>query len=163
MNKEKLMEMSINRHEWEAVKSIVSRLSDIDKDEAIRSGLKKGGERLKRGGMVRLRHRMKSGQTGKTGNLLRSFIVRVKKRVPGVLAGFKQGKNGGNHAHLVDMGTIERMRKQKSRKRGGRGGRTGSASANYFWSETKTADMNKAVAAMEEGIAGFVNKIRNRI
>ena len=144
----------------QSLELLVSSLSDIDKEAAIKSGLSKGGEILKQGGMRRLRNRMRASSEGKTGNLLRSFMVRVKRRKPGVLIGFKKGKKAGNHAHLVDLGTIERMRKRKSRKKGGKGGRTGAATPNYFWSDTNDQDMQKAMIEVQTGIAGFVERVK---
>lgn len=143
--------------------NLVDGLSKIDKDKAIKSGLSKGGAVIKKGGMRRLRQRMKVGSKGQTGNLLRSFTTRVKKFKPGVLIGFRQGKDGGNHSHLVDLGTVERIRKRKSKKAGGKGGHTGAARPNYFWSETKEADMYKAKEEMETGISQFVEKVKTRL
>lgn len=139
---------------------LTSGLSEIDRDTAIKSGLSKGGEVIKQGGMQRLKSRMRAGAGGKTGNLLRSFMVRVKRRKPGVLIGFKKGMKAGNHSHLVDLGTIERMRKRKSRKKGGKGGRTGAATPNYFWSDTNDQDMQKAMLEVQTGIVGFVERVK---
>lgn len=140
--------------------ALTTGLSGIDKDSAIKRGLSKGGEVLKKGGMERLKNRMRAGPGGKTGNLLRSFTVRVKREKLGVLAGFQKGKNGGNHSHLVDLGTVERMRKHKSRKRGGKGGRTGAATPNYFWNDTNDLDKEKAMVEIGTGIAEFVKKVK---
>lgn len=144
----------------QVLESLTAGLSGIDKDSAIKSGLSKGGEIIKQGGIRRLQNRMRAGPGGKTGNLLRSFTVRVKRDKPGVLAGFKKGKNGGNHSHLVDLGTVERIRKHKSRKRGGKGGRTGRATPNYFWNDTNELDKNKAMIEIRAGIAEFVEKVK---
>lgn len=145
-----------------AIEYMVSGLSGIDKEKAIKSGLSKGGEVIKRGGIKRLKKRMRSGPNGVKGNLLRSFYVRVKRNKPGVLIGFSQGKDGGNHAHLVDQGTGERTRKSNNRRLGWKGGRTGTARANYFWSETKNADMNNAKEEVRRGLEVFVEKIKSR-
>ena len=140
--------------------NLVSGLSVIDKNKAIRGGLMRGGQVLRRGGIQRLKARMKSGPKGKKGNLLRSFIVRVKRNKPGVLAGFKQGEDGGSHAHLVDLGTIGRMQKSKNKKRGYRGGSSGRATPNYFWTETEDSDYVKALSEIQTGIEGFVEKVK---
>lgn len=158
--KENLIEVTIINKQ--ALDALTAGLSGIDKDSAIKSGLSKGGEIIKRGGMERLKNRMRAGPGGKTGNLLRSFTVRVKRNKPGVLAGFKKGKKGGNHSHLVDLGTVERMRKHKSRKRGGKGGRTGAATPNYFWNDTNDLDKEKAMVEIRTGIAEFVEKVKTK-
>lgn len=146
----------------QVLESLTAGLSGIDKDSAIKSGLSKGGEVIKKGGIQRLKSRMRAGPGGKTGNLLCSFMVRVKRNKPGVLAGFKKGKNGGNHSHLVDLGTVERMRKHKSRKRGGKGGRTGAATPNYFWNDTNDLDKSKAMSEIRMGIVEFVEKVKSK-
>ena len=140
--------------------ALTTGLSGIDKDSAIKRGLSKGGEVLKKGGMERLKNRMRAGPGGKTGNLLRSFTARVKRNKPGVLAGFQKGKNGGNHSHLVDLGTVERMRHRKSWKSGGKGGSTGAARANYFWKDTNDLDKNKAMGEIQKGITECVEKVK---
>ena len=75
--KENLIEITIINKQ--ALDSLTAGLSGIDKDSAIKSGLSKGGEVIRKGGMERLKNRMRAGPGGKTGNLLRSFMVRVKR------------------------------------------------------------------------------------
>lgn len=152
------LDVSNPRH----LEQFLQNLSKIDRDKAIKGGLSKGGEVLKRGGIKRLKKRMRSGPDGVKGNLLKSFFVRVKRNKPGVLTGFTQGKNGGNHAPLVDLGTTQRMRKSNNRRLRWRGGRTGAATANYFWSETREADMSKAKTEVSKGLIMFVEKIKAR-
>lgn len=152
------LDISNPRH----LEQFLQNLSQIDRDKAIKGGLSKGGEVLKRGGIKRLKKRMKSGPDGVKGNLLKSFFVRVKRKKPGVLAGFTQGRNGGNHAHLVDLGTTQRMRKSNNRRLRWKGGSTGAATANYFWTETREADMGKAKEEVSKGLIMFVEKIKAR-
>lgn len=158
--KESLIDVTITNKN--ILEHLTAGLSDIDKDKAVRGGLLKGGQILRRGGMRRLKVRMKAGSKGKTGNLLKSFIVRVKRSKPGVLAGFKQGKDGGNHAHLVDLGTIGRMQKSKNRKKRYKGGSSGAATANYFWTETRDSDYNAALNEVRTGIENFVEKVKTK-
>lgn len=143
-----------------ALDNLIAGLSDMDRDKSIKKGLADGGRVLKKGGINRLRSRMRSSSSGVTGNLLKSFIIRVKRRKPGVMVGFSRL---GSHAHLVDLGTTERFRKRKSRRSGGKGGRTGSVMANYFWSDTREEDMNNAARAIESGIVGFVEKVKSKM
>ena len=154
---ENLIDITITNKD--AVDYLTATLSQIDRDRAVKSGLKKGGEVLKRGGMMRLKSRMKAVGTG---NLLKSFIVRVKRSKPGVLTGFRQGKDGGNHSHLVDLGTISRMQKSKNRKKGYRGGSSGVMPANHFWSDTKDLDYRDALHEVKTGIEKFVERVNNK-
>lgn len=158
--KESLIDITISNKDL--LERLTAGLSEIDRDKAIKRGLSKGGASLNRGGMRRLKARMKAGPKGKTGNLLKSFIVRVKRNKPGVLAGFKQGKDGGNHAHLVDLGTIGRMQNSKNRKKRYKGGSSGAASPNFFWTETKDSDYNAALSEVQTGIENFVEKVKTK-
>lgn len=134
------------------VDALTAGLSQIDRDRAIRSGLAKGGTVLASGGRRRLRSRMKSGSDGVTGNLLRSFVVRVKRNKPGVLVGFRQGKGGGSHAHLVSKGTLERSTHE--------GWYRGAAFGNRFWEDTRSEDTGKAKERIREGLEAFVEQVK---
>lgn len=144
----------INR---EDVDYLVRNLKDFEKDKAVRGGLQSAGKVFLSGGKSRLRQSMKSGSRGVTGNLLRSFHVRVKRSKPGVLIGFKQGKEGGSHAHLIDKGTNQRYWKTKKRKYVGR------VVATNFWSDTEAQDYPKAMDQLYMGIERAVNRINSRL
>lgn len=142
----------INKDE---VEYLIRNLTDFEKDKALKGGLKSAGNVFMSGGKNRLRRRMKKSG-GVTGNLLRSFTVRVKKSKPGVLIGFKQGKEGGSHAHLIDRGTNQRY--WKTRK----GKYTGRVTATRFWSDTEEQDYPKAMDKLYLGIEKAVNRISER-
>lgn len=147
----KLFEIrQINRDE---VNYLVRRLENFEKDKAIKYGLQSAGNVFKVGGKARLRSRRKRKGTG---NLARSFIVRVKRSKPGVLIGFRQGKGGGSHAHLVDKGTDKRYWKTKSKKY------VGIMPANRFWSDTESQDSPKAMNELYNGIEKAANRITER-
>lgn len=143
----------INKSE---VEYLVRNLQDFEKDKALKGGLQSAGKVFMTGGKSRLRRNMKSGSRGVTGNLLRSFQVKVKRNKPGVLIGFKQGKEGGSHAHLVDKGTDRRYWKTRKRKYVGR------VIANHFWSDTEAQDYPKAMDNLYIGIEKAVNRISSR-
>ena len=135
----------------QALEAMLDGMEGIDRDRAIRSSLARGGQALRRGGMSRLRQRMENPY-GYTGNLLRAFTVRVKRRKPGVLTGFRGGQEGGSHAHLVDMGTERRPHPLT--------GTSGRMPANWFWTDTRSQDMPKAYRAIEQGLAQFVARVQ---
>ena len=149
----KLIEIRhINRGE---VDYLIRNLNNFEKDKALKGGLKSAGSVFMSGGKGRLRKRMKRS-SGVTGNLLKSFHVRVKKSKPGVLIGFRQGKEGGSHAHLVDKGTSQRYWKTRTRKS------TGRVIATRFWSDTEAQDYPKAMDKLYLGIEKAVNRISER-
>lgn len=143
----------INREE---INFLIQNLNDFEKDTALKGGLKAAGNTFMQGGKSRLKRRMKSGSTGITGNLLRSFQVRVKRNKPGVLIGFKQGNEGGSHASLIDRGTKDRYWKTKKRKYVGR------VLPSLFWTDTETMDYPKAMDKLYLGIEKAVSRISSR-
>lgn len=155
----------IKQIDRDAVKYLVRNLENFEKDNAVKSGLRDAGNVFKAGGKSRLKSRMKSGSQGITGNLLRSVTVRPKKSKPGVLIGFRQGKGGGSHAHLVDRGTSIRNRKKaggfiKGTKSSNTS--TGKMLGNAFWTDTESQDYPQAMNKLYMGIEKAVNRINNR-
>jgi hypothetical protein len=148
--------IQVTQIETDSMLYLIRNLENFEKDKAIRKGLGAAGAYLMSAGRTRLKRSMKSGSRGVTGNLLRSFKVRVKKWKPGVLVGFQQGEGGGSHAHLVDRGTDERFWKTKSHKS------TGRVIGNAFWSDTEAQDYPKAIDKIYEGIERAVNRVNNR-
>lgn len=135
---------------------LVRNLKDFEKDKSIRKGLGDAGRVFQSGGKRRLRKSMRKS-SGVTGNLLRSFRVRVKRSKPGVLVGFSGGKDGGNHSHLVDRGTTDRYWKTRGRKY------VGKMPATRFWSDTESQDAPQAMEKLYDGIENNVYRINNRL
>ena len=143
----------------------IDELSNIDKDKAVKAGLRAGAMVFLAGGRRRLKSRMKNPK-GVTGNLLGSFKCRVKRYKLGALAGFNMSKeitsirgftdNGGKgyHAHLVDNGTVVRINKK--------GANRGAGTANRFWSDTVAQDDKKALDKVYQGIEKAVIRIKNK-
>lgn len=145
--------IEVKQIDIESIAYLVRSLENFEKDKAIKRGLLDAGNVLKSGGKQRLRERLKDKKGGK-GNLLRSFQVRVKRNKPGVLAGFRRGKAGGNHAHLVDRGTKQRFTKS--------GESRGRMPANSFWSDTENQDSAKVIDRLFTGVERAVENINNR-
>lgn len=138
----------------------VDGLASIDKDKAVKAGLRAGEYVFLAGGRRRLKSRMKSGPNGVTGNLIKSFTIRVKRAKLGALAGFSTtqsfGKDGGKgyHAHLVDLGTTSRNNKKSANR--------GVMPGNLFWSDTVAQDDVKALDKVYKGIERAVQRIKDR-
>ena len=141
------------------INAMIQELNDIDTNKSIKAGLRKGLNILRQGGLKRLKSRMKS-PSGITGNLVKSFNVRVKKNKLGGLAGFGMvSDTDGNHiiarhAHLVDLGTAERERQN--------GGSTGKMPALNFWTDTRNDDMDNAVGEVLKGTEQAILKIMSK-
>lgn len=148
----------------EEVERAVFELENIDKDKAIRIGLRNAGNFLLRRGRNRLAQRnykaytTKSGRLNNTGkqalaahNLFNAFRVRVKRRSLGALVGFNYR---GHHAHLVDLGTKKRPHPIA--------GSSGIMPASRFWSDTAEQDWKGAMDILKSGVERAVNRIKMR-
>lgn len=148
--KEEKLSSLVGVQGFEHVQQFLSGLPKIGKERAIESGLKAGGKLLKEGGKRRLRAAMKRPQ-GVSGNMLRAFSVKLKKRKSGVLVGFvvpKKAKDPKREAikfNSADGGTIPRET--------GKGKKTGAMpSLKRFWTRTKNEDTPAALRLVAEGI-----------
>lgn len=139
--------IEVKQIDRDAILYLVRELEEFEKNKAIKSGLKAGGNVFKKEGKRRLKERIKDH----TGNLKRSFQVRVKRNKAGVLTGFN---GGGRHSHFVDRGTKERRHPIT--------GTSGEMPANYFWSDTESIDYPKAVDEIFAGVEKAVQRINDR-
>lgn len=143
----------------ERINAMLRQLNEIDSNKAVKAGIRKGVNLLRRGGIRRLKARMKSPK-GVTGNLLKAFQVKVKKNKLGGLAGFGMvaDKQGGKikamHAFIVDLGTQDRVRKN--------GGSTGKMPALRYWTDTRNEDMDSALTAVLKGTEDAIIKIMSK-
>lgn len=149
--------MEIRIIDRENVIFLVNQLKDFEKDKAIRSGLQGASNVFVRKGRSNLRARLKG--TG-DGSLAGSFTTRLKRHKLGVLSGFRrstryaQYKGAGNHAHLVDKGTIKRKHPIT--------GTSGVMPANNFWSDAQQTEENKAMQILYNGVQRAVQRINER-
>lgn len=136
----------------ERINKLVADLQEIDQNKAIKKGLRRGAMVFIRIGRSMLRSRNEVH----TGNLMKSFRIRVKRRKLGALAGFsmnysRMSEDGyGSHSWLVDRGTVQR----KTTGRGSvpAGLNRGIMPASYFWTDTKEQGSSEAIRAIEQGI-----------
>lgn len=148
----------------------VASLENFEKDRAVRTGLRSGGNLLKRRGMNRLKQRNYKMYTGKSGrlthegkaamaahNLYNAFQVRIKRQSLGALVGFT---SKGHHAHLVDLGTKRRYTSGNKSMRAGLN--RGVMPSSRFWSDTAEQDWKDATERVMEGIDRAVNRIMLR-
>ena len=134
---------------------LVDDLREIDQNKAIKAGLRRGANIFIQTGRANLRAR----NNKKTGNLLKSMRVRVKKRKLGALAGFsmnysRMDKEGyGSHSWLVDRGTVKRKTIKTGKNRG-------IMPASYFWTDTKNEASTPAIREIENGIITAVERMK---
>ena len=135
----------------ETVKDAIQELGDsVSQHKVVDAALKIGARYLMNKGRLKLRQRMKS-RKGVSGNLLKSFSYRIKKRKFGALVGFKEK---GRHAHLVSQGT----RKRFTRK----GQYRGFVIGNAFWEDTRQKETPRAMVIILNQIKASITNIKNR-
>jgi len=147
---------TLNEQEYQAVVRKLGELSNVEQKGVIRSALKQSGNILINAGKSSFLAKNKK----KTGNLYRSFTSQYKKKNSGILIGFRRGKGLGNHAHLIDYGTVDRYTKKgyfRGRIAGTDHGKTG---ATYFWSDVVQAKGNEAMERIMEAVFDAVNQIK---
>lgn len=136
--------IELDKKDYERMQKMLSQLSEVDKKATIQRALSAGAKLMQAAGKSNLAQRNKVH----TGNLKKSFGLRVMKKKAYALAGFK--RPGGAHVHLIDHGTAKRWT-----SRGYYRGSVSKGSPNTgsrFWSDAvKTqgpAAMNKVMDAI---------------
>lgn len=140
---------------------IQEKLKELSKTtetrKEVKEGLKEAGKFLIKKGKERLKARLIMPRKERTGNLLKSFKHRIKKKNAGVLVGFKKGKAGkvsGNHSWLVSEGT--------SPRKTSKGYNRGWVRPNKFWSDTRDQDSPKAMDIIIDHIEQAIESIKRR-
>jgi len=92
---------------------------------------------------------------GNSDNLVESFTYKLRngtKSMTGIRVGFK--RPGGNVAHLVDLGTVDRYTKT--------GAYRGRIKGSHFWTDTKEQYAPKAMDIMMDAVDDAIKKINSR-
>lgn len=123
-------------------------MSKVDQKATIQRALKAGAEIIKGAGQTNLASRNKVV----TGNLKKSFSIKVVKKKAYALSGFKRPK--GAAAHLVDRGTKKRYTS--------RGYYRGQVTGTKFWTDAVETAGPKALNAVMDAIYKSLEEIRRR-
>lgn len=148
---------TFSEKELAELQRILGDISDVDKRNAIISTLRRGTRSIVASGKRNLASRNKK----KTGNLSKSFKTTSSKKKVVAYAGFsRSGQNKGNHAHLVDRGTVDRWTKK--------GHYTGSVSRKQpktgtnFWTDSVMQQGPKSMENLKNTIFNELAKITTR-
>lgn len=151
------MSFTFSESEFNELQRILGDISEVDKRQAIVNSLKRSTRNMVAGGKRNLSAR----NNKKTGNLSRSFKTSSSKKKVVAYAGFnRSGQNKGNHAHLVDRGTVKRWTKK--------GYYRGSVSKNQpqkgtnFWTDSVMSQGPKAMENLKQTIYKELEKITTR-
>ena len=142
--------MEVKLIDREAIIHLVDGLENFEKDKAIKSGLRSAVNVFRVRGRSNLRARLL--YHGKpTNRLMNSFAIRVKRNKLGALSGFNSPE--GNHAHLVDRGTIRRIHPIT--------GTSGVMPANHFWEDAINSEGKKALDTVYNGVEIAIQRIKD--
>lgn len=133
----------------------LANLSNTEKRIAIGNALKKGIRAIMQQGKANLA--ATDLHTGKSGNLKKSFAIKLDKKKSVSYAGFKRPK--GAAAHLVDRGT-----KARYTKRGAYRGSVQKRNPNtgsLFWTKAVESKGTEAVNTLMDTIYDEVSRIMN--
>lgn len=149
---------SLNEQEYQAVLRKLGELSDADKKPVIKKAMSQSGRILITAGKSSFLAKNKK----KTGNLYKSFTSKFKRKNTGILIGFRRGKGLGNHAHLIDRGTVDRYTKKgyfRGRIAGTDNGKTGKT---FFWTDVVNTKGQEAMERIMDAVYDAVEQIKNR-
>lgn len=146
----------INERDWAALQKAIYGLSKIDGNQAIMNSLSKGMLKLTTKGKTNL---TASGNK-KTGNLLKSIRRKRVKKWMSVYGGFKRGKGGGNHAHLIDRGTNKRWTKKGYYR--GSVSKDNPNKGNMFWTNAANTEGPKIMQVTMNTIYKEIDKIMRK-
>ena len=141
------MEVETRLIDFEKVERAIANLNDIDKNKVVREGLKDAGNLFIKSGKENLKVRNKI----KTGNLSKSFVIKLKSKKLGMIAGFN---TSGNHSWLIDRGTVER--------KNSKGQNRGKIIGNNFWSDAIQNNESTAIERVYSGIERAIINIMNK-
>ena len=152
----------LDEQQYEALLKKVGMLTDVEKQEVINKALKAGTTLLTESGKRQLVATILHPETS-TGRLFKSMDVKVMKakktKGPVGYSGFKRStkkdkSGGGNAAHLVDRGTVERYT-QKGYYRG-------KVKGSLFWTQTVQQQGDKAMDLLMQAIDEAIENIWNK-
>lgn len=120
----------------------------VDRKEIVNAERKAAKMLMERG-----RDRLISTLIGNSDNLVDSFTYKLRKgQFAGIRVGFR--RPGGNVAHLVDRGTVQRHTKS--------GANRGRIKGSHFWTDTKEQYAPVAMNEMMDAIDQAIRKINGR-
>lgn len=150
---------TMNEGEFRKLQQSLNKMSKIDQSTAVQNPLKEGATKIMQAGKSNLSQRNKT----KTGNLKKSFGVKVDKKRAAAYAGFRRPT--GNHSHLIDRGTVERWTKYNHPIYGRYRGSISRKKPNTgtsFWTDAVSQNGTIVMENLCEAIYAEMNRITNR-
>ena len=148
---------TFDKRRLEELQRMLGEMSDVDKRQAITASLRRTTRNMVQGGKRNLASRNKK----KTGHLSKSFKTSSTKKMVVAYAGFsRSGENKGNHAHLIDRGTVKRWTKKGYYR--GSVSKTSPRTGTKFWTDSVNAQGQKGLQNLSNTIYKELVKITRR-
>lgn len=144
----------LNKADYERIQKWLSQLSEADQKSTIQNALRSGAKLLTTAGKANLQARNKT----KTGNLKKSFGLKVVKKRAYALAGFK--RPAGAHSHLIDRGTDKRYTKNGYYR--GSVSRGNPNKGTMFWTDAVETEGPSALNRIMDAIYKSLDEITRR-
>ena len=148
--------ITLDEKDLQKMEALLDGYSKVDQNAIIQNALRQGMQVIVTEGQSNLATRNKK----KTGNLARSFKMATNKKKAYSLGGFKRGKDGGAHAHLIDRGTDERWTKNGAYR-----GSISKGNPNHgsmFWTNAVETKGQEGLNTLMNAIYNTLNTINQR-
>ena len=146
--------IELSKSDVAAVNRWLSELDKVDQSNTVQYALKQGALVIQNAGKANLAVRNKTH----TGNLKKSFSIKVVKKKAYALSGFK--RPAGAHAHLIDRGTDKRYTKKGAYR--GSVSKGNPNSGSLFWTQAVTANGGRALNTLMNAIYDALEEINRR-
>lgn len=148
---------TFDKKRLEELQRMLGEISDVDKRKAIMGSLKRTTRSMIQSGKRNLASRNKK----KTGHLSKSFKQKSSSKKVVAYAGFsRSGENKGNHAHLIDRGTVKRWTKKGYYR--GSVSKSSPRTGTMFWTDSVNAQGIKGMNNLNNTIYQELVKITRR-
>ena len=153
--------ITLNKAELMAVNNWLSQMDKVDQTSSVTDALRQGIKIIQTQGKANLASR----NNVVSGNLKKSFALSVNKKKAYAISGFrrsapKKGVKGGNHAHLVDLGTAKRWTKKGAYR--GSVSRGNPNTGSGFWTDAVASQGPHAVDRLMEAVYKSLEEITRR-
>lgn len=155
------LSFELDEKDYQSMMAILKGMDDVDKAKAIQYALKEGMQIIVSEG----KHNLSSRNGVKTGNLKKSFAIKVNKKKAYSLGGFRRSSRkeniaGGNHSYLVDRGTDERWTKKGAYR--GSVSRGNPKHGSMYWTDAVNSQGEHALNRLMDAIWEALEDIKNR-
>jgi hypothetical protein len=146
--------IELDQRDYQRAMALLQSLDKVDQHRIIQKALRTGMQDIIDAGKANLVQRNKT----KTGNLKKSFGIRVNKKKGYAIGGHK--RPAGAHSFLIDRGTKERWTRRGAYR--GSVSRGNPQHGSMYWTDAVNKHGNKALGSLMNAIYQSLNEITRR-